>query len=166
MMRLVESLRRKGWSEEDIKKTLEILNSAPKTKPSFFYKIVYWIALIAAVIGNLFVAIILVPLLLLFNHILLYLVIAFLGVSFGALFNSLLTQIESFGEKTYIVSGLFIPALAFINMFFMVQLINIIITTLKVTTMQPSFLVAIVYGFLFLTPYLITKIREQVKIIV
>ncbi|MEM2121170.1 MAG: hypothetical protein QXU20_00735 [Candidatus Woesearchaeota archaeon] len=169
MISTVEKLRAKGWSDAEIKRALEILNSAPKTSVPVFYRIIYWIALFAAIIGNTFVAIILVPLLIILQikaRPIVIILIFVLSVSFGALFNSLLKEIESFSKRTYIITNIFIPTLAFLNMFFMTNLTNYIITTFQIKTIENSFSIALLYGFLFILPFIISKVRESVKIIV
>jgi hypothetical protein len=169
MISTAERLKAKGWSDEDIARALQILNSGQKTNIPFFYKVTYWSALIAAIIGNTFVAIILVPLLILLQKkavLLVILLIIVLSLSFGALFNSLLKEIESLSQKTYIITNIFLPTLAFLNMFFIINLSNFIILKFELKNISSPSNLALLYGFLFLTPFLISKVREAVKIII
>jgi len=169
MISTAEKLRAKGWSDEEIARALQILNSELKTNVPLFYKIMYWVALVAAIIGNTFVAIILVPLLILLQKkaiVLVILLIIVLALSFGALFNSLLKEIESLSKKTYIITNIFLPTLAFLNMFFIINLSNFIISRFDLRNIQNPSNLALLYGFLFLFPFLLSKFREAVKIII
>ncbi|MGB9748392.1 MAG: hypothetical protein ACP5OZ_00415 [Candidatus Woesearchaeota archaeon] len=169
MISTAERLRAKGWSDEEIARALEILNSEPKTNIPVFYKVLYWVALIAAIVGNTFVAIILVPLLILLQKkaiLLVILLIIVLSLSFGALFNSLLKEIESLSKKTYVITNIFLPTLAFLNMFFISNLSNFIISRFELKNIQNPSNLALFYGFLFLSPFLISKVRETIKIII
>jgi len=159
--KLVEKLRKKGWSEEDIQKTIKILmEPTQNTKTT---KILYWIALLSLLIGSLFVSIIIIPFLMLINNALVYIIIFTLALSFGALFNSLLQEIESFGE-TYIMTNLFIPAIAVINAIFMHNLAIFLIKTINLKTVNPTTIV-VTYAFFFILPFLISKIKENIKVI-
>ncbi len=161
--KLAEKLRNKGWSEDDIEKALHILTQPVQDPLSV--KIMYWTALLAALLGNLFVAIIIVPFLLLINNSLIYFVIFILAFAFGALFNSLLSQLEAFGG-TYIVATLFIPSLAVINALFMFGLSKVFISTFNLPlehTIQST--IAITYALVFSLPFIFSKLRENVEII-
>ncbi len=157
--KLVEKLRAKGWSEPDIQQAIEIL-SAPTDKDSS--RRLYWVAILLVLIADLFISIVIVPILMLIKNAYVYLLIFIIALSFGLLFNSLLDELETFGG-TYIMSTLFMPSLVAINTYFMFQVFNILASILKV---NPSIGASIIltYSFVFLIPFIFSKIRENVAI--
>lgn len=161
--KLVDNLRKKGWSEQDIQEALNVF-SQPREEPVSF-KILYWIALLFAILGNLFIAIVIVPILLLINNHVIYIVIFVAALAFGALFNSLLSTIESFGG-TYIMSTIFMPSLAIINAIFMFALARIFVSTFKFK-ITPNLIstTAISYAVVFTLPFIFTKLKENIEII-
>jgi len=61
---LITDLRTKGWSDEEIAKTIKILKESPaqKTKfETFVDKIIFWLALLLLVAGNFAISVVLVP---------------------------------------------------------------------------------------------------------
>lgn len=158
---LDEKLREKGWSEADIQKTVSIVQKGQEkkyTSTRIIDKIVYWSALFVAIIGNMVISITLVPFLISFEGAYLYMVIAVLGFCFGIFFDLLIRDIEKLQTRHYVIAGLFIPAIAFINMMYMTNFANQLIERLKVNTAphNPYYTVTF-YTASFIIPYLVNK---------
>jgi hypothetical protein len=111
-----KNLREKGWKKRDIKKALKIISETKKhPKIILFDKLIYWISLVFAVLANFIVAISLIPELIVLRGMVLYTVVATLGISFGLLFELLIRSMEHMKTKHHILLGILIPALAVIN---------------------------------------------------
>ncbi len=162
--KLVEKLRQKGWSEQDIQQAISILSSPSSSTRS--WKSLYWLALIMSLLANFFISIIVVPFILLIPTNWKYLIVFVIALSFGALFNSLLNEIESQGGA-YILSSLFMPALVLANAYFMIRILGLLsryTTLFRFTSFTASSIVTI-YSLVFLIPFIIQKIKENVRII-
>lgn len=163
---LRQKLEEKNWTKEEIDKALGILYSKEKQEkhmifPKFMSPVVYWVALIVAIIGNLMISIVLIPFLLVLTHLQLYIVIIVLGASFGAFFNLIIRDIEHVDYHHHIIAGVFIPTLAVINIYIIVTLANRIGTELiKTNITQNAVYVSVVYVIAFIMPYLFYKIPD------
>jgi len=97
-----DSLTKKGWSEEEIEKTLKIMGEAKENKHKHIKKldeVVYWIVLLFVMIGNFAFSTYLIPLLLLINSISLYLIIFLLAFAFGVIMSTIIKDIEDLETK-------------------------------------------------------------------
>jgi len=152
----------KGWSDKDIKKTLDILNGGRRSKKSsqmrFLDSVIYWIVLFVSIVGNLVISVILIPFLVVMDDVQLYLIIIILAFSFGLLFNLLIRDIENLDKSDHILAGVFIPALAIINIFIITRLANYLADILFIkNNFHDPVLISIVYVSAFIAPYLFYK---------
>jgi len=154
----------KLWTDEEIEKTLNILKKAKEEKSSkikFLDKTVYWVVLIVAIIGNLILSIILIPFMLVLKHIILYVIIFVLAFIFGLFFDLLLREIEQLDQPHRIIAGLFIPALAIINVFYMTHFSNYLTATINLNNLHNPFIIGSVYTIAFIAPYMFYKITNK-----
>jgi cation transport ATPase len=125
-----------------------------KKKIIFLDKIVYWIALFIAIMGNMLIAISLIPFLLTLSEVLLYVVIAIMGLAFGLFFEILVRDIENMEKKHHIVISILIPSIAVISFFVITIVANNLKTLLGlgVITHKPL-MVGTTYTIAFILPY-------------
>jgi hypothetical protein len=161
---LKQKLREKGWSEEDITKTETIMdNAADKTGSKKIDLFVYWTALIVAIVLNVVVSGVIIPLVFMIHGLTLYGLIFVISLFFGWVFYILIKDIENMETHHHIIAGLFIPAIALVNVFVIVSIANRIIATqlpsqLLIPLSHPL-QISVVYAIGFTTPYLISKIK-------
>lgn len=154
----LEDLKKRGWTESEIKDTLDILAKG-KRATTFFDKFVYWSGLLLAILGNLIVSVVLIPFLLAMQGIYLYLTLAIIGLSFGALFEFLLTSLERIMKKEYVIASIFIPAIAIINIYVMAILSNKLALMLRMSeTFHSPLLISLAYVGSFMMPYAVRKV--------
>jgi len=128
--------------------------------------VIYWISLLAAIVGNFIISVILVPfLVMLEDRVTLYIIVMIMGIVFGALFNFLLSDIERLDERHHVMTGVVIPVLAVINVYIMVNVSKTVGTFISVTVNQNALVIAIIYVAMFIVPYIITAILKNYKII-
>ena len=152
------------WTDDDIEKTLRIIENAQERKPReirFIDKAVYWGVLIVAIIGNIILSIILIPFMLVLKHFVLYMIIFVLAFVFGLFFDLLLREIEQLDQPHRVIAGLFIPALAIINVFYMTQFSNYLTATIRLNNVHNPLLISIVYTTAFVMPYLFYKMTKR-----
>lgn len=162
---LREKLEAKGWEKEYIDRTVKVMGEDSQKRSQVITKLdklVYWVAMIVAIAGNFIISIILIPFLItITNKVALSIIIFAIALSFGFLFNILLKDIEDIDEEHHIIAGLFIPALALINIFVITNVSNHFIVLLNIQTKQSPIIIGIVYVFGFLIPYLIDKLLNK-----
>lgn len=154
----------KRWTDKEIEKTLKIIEKAKEEKPKgikFLDAAVYWGVLIVAIIGNLILSIILIPFMLVLKHFILYIIIILIAFIFGLFFDLLLREIEQIDYKHHIIAGLFIPALAIINVFYMTRFSNYLTETIQLNNIHNPLIVGCVYTIAFITPYLFYRITKK-----
>jgi hypothetical protein len=128
--------------------------------------IIFWISLLAAIVGNFIITVILVPfLVMLEDKVTLYIIVMIMGIVFGALFNFLLSDIEHLDHHHHVMTGVVIPVLAVINVYIMVNVSKAVGTIISVTVNQNALVIAIIYVAMFIVPYIINSILKNYKII-
>ena len=166
---LQEKLSEKGWTKEEIEKATQILESPEEKGRIIFAKkmnpVLYWTTLIVMIIGNMIISVILIPFLIAIEStVTLYSIIALLGLAFGFLFNILLIDIEHIDPRHHVIAGIFIPVLALINIFIIVNITNAIDKAIFGTQVQENaFIVGIVYVIAFVGPYLVTRAMDMLE---
>ncbi len=158
--KIVEKLKKKGWKKKDIKETIKIIEKRKKKKKIIFLdKIVYWIALFIAIIGNMLIAISLIPFLLTLNEILLYTVIIILGLAFGLFFEIVVRDLENLEKKHHIIITILMPSIALISFFIITIVANNIKKLLGIGTItHEPLLVGIIYAISFILPYTVYQL--------
>lgn len=124
-------------------------------------RVVYWTALLVALIGNLIISAALIPFLIVLKSFQLYIIIAILALSFGMLFNLLLKDIENVDKKHHIIAGIFIPGLAILNIFIITSLANHLIEVFKIANNpQNPYYISLVYIIAFLIPFVLNRRKK------
>ncbi|MFC1698185.1 hypothetical protein ACFL1H_07630 [Nanoarchaeota archaeon] len=163
-----QKLRKKGWTEAEIQKTMKILHQAEKNKSKskkFFESFVYFFSILIAILGNLVVTILVVPLITIEGFVF-YVMIALIALGFGALFTLLLIDLEKLNPRQHVIAGLFIPAIAFISIFFMVRFAQLFATDLGLehVLVRSPIVIGIVYFIFYILPYVFVRRNEIFKI--
>lgn len=82
----------------------------------------------------------------------------FIGLSFGFLLNSILISLEKLDKQHHIMAGMFIPAIAAINVFIFTKLSNDLIGLLKINNPAHNpITLATAYVISFTFPYLVMQ---------
>jgi hypothetical protein len=156
---LVERLKNRGWTDNDIQKAVSIIQQANNKKPKnirFLDSIIYWSVLFVALIGNFVISIILIPFMLTIPGLRLIFIIFIIGFAFGAFFDLLIKDLRNINNKEVIVAGIFLPLLALINVSLMVEFSNYLQQKLGLLTGQQNpFTISITYVLAFIMPYVI-----------
>jgi len=152
-------LKQKGWREEELVRADNILNKATQ-HDIFFSKIVFWSALVVIIFANLLVSAILIPFLIALYDLVLYAIVAILGLAIGFLYNFLITDIGLLETKHHRAASIIIPIIAMGNVVVMVLTSNRFIEAIKLNN-QPHnpWMVAAVFGGAFILPYVVDQIR-------
>lgn len=165
---LHQRLRDKGWSEEEIQKTMNILYSEEKKIKHFAFQkgahpILYWLGLIIAIIGNFVLAVVFIPFMMFLSSIQLYFILAIVAFIFGSVFNVIIKDIEHIDTKHHIIAGAFIPAIALVTVFVMTAVSNKVSSFIMSPNPHNPLIVSIIYLVFFSAPYAIYKIKDLVE---
>lgn len=148
------------WAKEHVDKTFEIIKKVKEKKPKHIKlldKVVYWVILLLAVIGNFIISIPMILFLFVLQPLQLYPIIILMGVSFGLLIEILIRDIEHLERRHHMMFVLIIPFLALINFF----IITLIVDRLKITTKFNPFIVGITYAISFILPYIYYQVMRK-----
>lgn len=116
----------------------------------------YWVLLVLAILANFVISVTLVPILMTTQGLTLYFLIFVIAVTFGFLFSQLLRAIQ-YLQKTHIIIGALIPAIALINFAILTILSNRLITALELSTAPHNpWIVAVVYVLAYSMPEFLT----------
>lgn len=154
-------LIRKGWTIEEIEASIEILSRAPQAKSrvvKLLDRIVFWINLVLALIGNFVVSVVMIPFMLFVPSLYLYPALLVVGLTFGSLYDMVVFDIERIEDAPRIFVGPFLLGIALINIYIITTLNNLLAA--RIGFMQglhiPLF-VALVYTTGFMGPYIYTR---------
>jgi len=159
--KILEKLRKKGWKKKDIKETIKIIErKKQKSKKMIFLdKIVYWVALFIAIIGNMLIAVSILPFLLTLNEVLLYLIIVIMGLAFGLLFEIIIRDIENLEKKHHIIITILMPSISLIFFFIITIVANNIKKIIGIGTItHEPLIVGTIYAVAFILPYAVYQL--------
>ena len=144
------------WTPEQVSKAKGIISSASKQKRAFIRFLdasLYWVLLMIAILANFILSVALVPFLLVFKGVSLYLSLFLISLSFGLLFSFILHGIDRIKSGQHIIAAVFIPAIALINVAIVAMLSNKLISILQLSTVPHNpFLVGGAYVLGYVLP--------------
>jgi hypothetical protein len=163
---VIRKLMQKGWSKEDILKAYSIIEARKRADKSrtlpHMNRTLYWMTFFVIVIGNFLVSLTLIPVMLVVNKLGLDLIIIFLGLAIGLLFNLLITDIEHVDPRQHIIIGVAIPVIAILNFFFIVYVTDWLNRILKISIVRPApYTITLLYVAAFLAPFIISRIKAR-----
>lgn len=154
-------LIKKGWTIDEIEASINILSRAPQARSRFVRtldRMVFWINLVLALAGNFVVSVVMIPFMLFVPWMYLYPALLVVGLTFGALYNMIVFDIERIEDAPKIFVGPFLLGIALINIFIITTLNNLLATRIGfVKGLHAPLLVALVYTVGFMGPYVYTR---------
>lgn len=161
-----ERLATKGWSDEEINKTIKILEKAKQKKHPHIVlldKAVFWIALFLIVFGNFAFSTFLIPILVTFNNFSLYFIILLLSAAFGVIISIVIKDIEDLQQHHHLVLFLVVPIVGIINFLIVVNKANNNPLADALQTYHNPIIVGLVYLVGFMIPYTYLVFEEKWK---
>lgn len=159
-------LHAKGWSEDEIEKTILILEEAPYHKHAWimrFDKLVYWVSLLLGLLGNFVMAVILIPFFLVASTFWLFVMVFLFAFCFGLLFTAILEHIEILQPRHHALNWVVLPVFSFVTVFLIAYLTYYIDTLLNLDfALQNYWIVALTYTIAFMLPYVFFLHRERI----
>lgn len=162
---LKERLVEKGWSEEEAIKAHDILYD-PANQRKFLgitrgaSTTHYWLTIVILSVLNLFVSIVLVPVLIVFKPAAVNLIVLTIGLVFGILFNFLIRDIEHVQTEHHVAAGAFIPVVAIVNIFIVTAVAKSLAIRLNLDITQHPAILSLVYVISFLSPYIVEALQD------
>ena len=158
-------LLEKGWTEEEIEKTVGLIYSKENVEKheelmTASHPIIYWVGLVVAIIGNLLLAVTLIPFLMILNSVQIYIILGIVGFVFGSMFNHIIRDIEHVDQSHHIVAGVFIPAIALVTVYVMASVANRFNELINNPNPHNAVFLSIIYLVTFSAPYFIYKLKD------
>jgi predicted membrane-bound spermidine synthase len=168
ILELKQSLINKGWEDDEIERVVSVYeDNQRKDAKSFFSTIIYWIALLVTIVANFLVSALILfvifasnKLNFTYSSLIVYAVVGVIGFAFGFVFMLLLKDLERMQGKHHVVISLFIPAMAFINVFVITSVSNTLQSSLNIVTLHPMG-VSLVFVFFFSLTYFRELLKEE-----
>jgi len=122
----------------------------------------YYIAIVVSILALISTSLILFPLLLVLYSFPLYIILIFLGIIFGLLFDILLHHLTGLNKEHHLNAGLFVFIAGFVLFFVMSFYSNKVIMDLNIPNYPHNpFFVSLAYSCSFLLPYVYSRIRKK-----
>ncbi|PIN87787.1 hypothetical protein COV12_02015 [Candidatus Woesearchaeota archaeon CG10_big_fil_rev_8_21_14_0_10_32_24] len=151
----------KGWTERELRKAEKFMEHDVQQSTSFS-RVVFWSALIVIIFANLTVSLIVVPFLIVFSATILYFMMILLGVSFGFLYNHLITSVGEMHKSHHFWTNILVPIIAIVNLVIMFFASHFFISKLESHPITQNPLTAgIVFAIAFVVPYAILKLLSK-----
>ena len=163
---LKESLKRKGWKNEEIKKAVDAIYSDDKKEKHIRYykfgnQLVFWIAILLINAINILIAAAFVFIFALVNKTTSYFLASVIGLVIGYINSQILLDLEFLENRHHLIS-LIITASTSIVVFFSSALASQKLSKIvKNTNSINPFVVSGLFLLFFLTPYLLKQIKKQ-----
>jgi len=164
MRHRINEFRQKGWTEEEIGKTVQIFDRIKKHKEdnkTFLELIIFWVVLLVGLVGNLIVSLAFIPIMLVLSGFYLYVIIFIIAIAFGFLFEILVRDIENLEAHHHRFIQFLIPVFAIVNFIIIVYVTNRVADDLKIVNRHNPFIVGITYAMAFLLPYFYYHINHK-----
>ncbi|PLW80621.1 hypothetical protein C0585_01735 [Candidatus Woesearchaeota archaeon] len=161
---LHKKLKDKGWTEEEIEHALEkMLKSKKSPLILLLDKVAYWVALFILIFGNFLISVFLIPFLVITKGFVLYFILFVFAFIFGLLYDLLIRDIDKLDMDHKIMAGIFIPALALINIYIIVGVSNHVIEIFDQGSYNNPLSISFVYVVSFIIPYIYSEIKEKIR---
>ncbi len=145
-------LKKKGWSVKELKNTEKLLkyneNSSKKMQI-----MLYWFIIFAMIFLTLLISVWLIPLFMVLEGWVVFVLLFVLGLAFGAMFNNLIIHLEHLNKKHYVIAGLLIPVVAIASLFIIVKAAAYTSALFNLSIRQNPLEVSLFYVVGFLIPY-------------
>ena len=152
-----KKLKSKGWTDAEIKHAMSTVKKAQKKKNpkiKLLDENLYWIFLLVACLGNLAFSISLIPIMAVMPSWYLYFMVGLTGLLFGALFTTLINDVDSLDTRHHIIYSVMIPIIGLINFFAIVKQANVAAILLGFNA-HSEFLIGFFYLVAFFVPYIL-----------
>ena len=160
-----ESLKKKGWSQEDINKAEKIIAARHRHDKSASIptsnKVVFWTVFVIIILLNFLISLTLVPFLLVAEKLALNFIIILIAVIFGILFTFLI-NLAHISRSHHVLAGIIIPVIALLNFVLIAYLANVMNNVLQLTEVRQSpVVIGAIYVVAFIAPFLIDMILRK-----
>lgn len=149
------------WAQPTIDKIEEVYSDRHEPHDSFLSGIVFWSSIFVIVIANVLTSVTLIPFFTVLDSWFLDIVIITIALVMGFLYNLLLTDIAHLDRKHHMSAAVVIPFIALVNVGVMVLASNELKEALSIQSASANpFLIGLMYALFFVTPYLVSSMKE------
>ena len=123
--------------------------------------ILYWTTLLVLIVANFFMAVALIPFLLLSTSFHFYLITAMLALFFGYVFNLLVENTGKIDRYHHLLAVLFVPTSAIVNLIVISTSTVAVAKAIGIESNQNPLFVSVFYVVFFMLPYFFAMIRKH-----
>ena len=167
MKELVLRLREKGWAEHEIEKTIGSFKKAELNKHRHIKNlesIIFWVALSMMILGNIVVAIGIIPMVMVLSSQNLYITIAIIGLVLGVLFNFLMDEMTHLETHHHLITAVFIPVIAALSLFIITTFSNYLVLALGMNIpVGNPLLMGVIYAGSLSLPYIVRRVEKSIR---
>ncbi len=161
----IDNLHKKGWEESDFHKlnaSIESFKLRDKSNSKKeLNKLLYWMSLLIMAVCNFGISLFLIPFLIVFKDTFSIIIVAIMGLLFGILFSFLIKDIEHLEPKHHLFAAIFVPLIALLNIYFMVQGANFFSDVFKTEIRHNPIYIGTSYIVTFLIPYIWINLKKK-----
>ncbi len=128
------------------------------------HRVVFAAVLFALVLGNLIIAIALIPVILLVQDFWVYFTVIFAGAAYGALFNYMIRDLEHLETKHHILAAVLVLSTAALSFFMVMKITSFVAPYFAIDKpKEQAITIGLIYIASFLAPYLVEEFASLRK---
>jgi hypothetical protein len=157
-------LRLKGWSEKELKRLHHAKEEAHRRRlpfARFLHKHLFWIVFFMAIVANIFMSFVFIPLMLMLDDLPMVPILVVSGIGFGFLFENLLSNVDCLSHRRVLLMVLVVPALAALSFMFASHFANFLALAMFLDLRHNILLLGFAYGLSFFVPFAIRRGFQQ-----
>jgi hypothetical protein len=155
--KLMAKMKKKGWSDEEIEHaTLAMQEPRRKIIDPFYDRFLHWIVFLSMLIGNFVIIFYLIPLIFILKSAISYVIIGFIAVVMGKIFEVVISDITHLNRKHNFVVGVVLP---FLSLGIFVGFLSMLAETFEITGLN-IMVVGLIYSVMFVAPFYIKKMMD------
>jgi uncharacterized membrane protein len=161
--KITHKLRKRGWKEQHIARTLDILENAEKKKQPLVRvldNLLYWLALFLVLAVNIVIFIGILPVIVEVPQWLVILIVSVMGLCFGFFMDIILRDIN-LTRKHYVFAGFLISLIAIATVFVVMEIAKYIAREIGIIIKTNPLLMVFFYILGFSLPHMLFKIKEK-----
>jgi hypothetical protein len=136
-----DDLLKKGWTEEEIDYTFNVIDKSAEKRSAFIRVldgVISWFGLIIVFAGSLVLSVVLMPFFITVHGFFLYFMVCFMALILGIVFNILIDQINQVGKELKILGEIILPVIAIIDVYVMIGILSVLVSALKIDYVPPN----------------------------
>lgn len=164
--RILRGLKKKGWNEEELLHADAVFSQhtdAHHILPPIYDKIIHWVFFGVISLGNIFIFLILIPPLYLFNNSIIFGIVSIVALGFGSIYDIIFKHMAGLKKQHQISIGILLPAITIMSFSWLTIIANTVFIPDDAMILRHPYILSTVYTISLLIPYYLRVTIESIQ---